>query len=114
MNREERERVGSILKTPLQVFPNPFYVTRPYYQRQTFLGYMVGQGDLYYGFDGGVPSVILQYDSLDGYYRGAFTPEAHGHQAQEQYKYYSRRYVWYRTALRLAKAKNLYSGKFGT
>jgi hypothetical protein len=107
MNREERERVGKLLKRP-ELSDKRVHVRSPGYDQEVFLGSFAGCYDLYwrpYGDYG-----------LIGYYNGVgcdylHPPDRYTRDAQEIFDQY-KRLVWYPIALKLAKKRNLYKGAF--
>jgi hypothetical protein len=126
MNREERERVGHLLQKDA-VLKTPTFTVTPGLTAQVFLGYLPGQGDLYFVDGPALVSrcdsgqmVLLQYGNRLGQYQSISTPESYvlinkrveENAAQTYALRCSSRFRWYGTAMRLATKKKLYKGKF--
>jgi hypothetical protein len=117
MNREERERLGNIITKIPQILPQASFHCKPNRSwSPIFLGHMVGAGDLYLGNDCGSQLVCVQMVNRDGFTQMCYVPEAYCYSAElekKTHKKFVRTFAWYSTALRLAKQKKLYTGKWG-
>jgi hypothetical protein len=125
MNREERERLGVEFVDALQrpkVLTTALYATPEWdscYAVTTFLGHLMGHGDLYWWAPKQVSrthpnmEIRIQWGSDIYDYNTCLLPEAYGKvQAPGQHAKNVSFFAWYRIALRLARAANLYTGEF--
>jgi hypothetical protein len=118
MNREERERVGHLIKKG-SIFDTPLFSEVPSHRNQTFLGAMPGHGDLYFVIEPNTAYelIVCQYGQRQGHFRNLYTPETiykiYRDPPQESFNSYKSAYLWFPMGLRLAKKKGFYKGKFG-